>query len=74
MPRPPRFFVLEKLESLDHGTPGCVARNGLVFPVICKPVEACGEFVSGSFSSPVVSHGIGHHPDLEKKNCGDTKA
>ncbi|CAM9452913.1 unnamed protein product [Ectocarpus sp. 4 AP-2014] len=43
MPRPPRFMVLEDHEPSDPAADGgIVPRNGLAFPVICKPVEACG--------------------------------
>lgn len=55
MPRPPRFTVLLRHEKDENaadnaelsadaaGTGGIVPRSGLAFPVICKPVEACGE-------------------------------
>ncbi|CAM9320701.1 unnamed protein product [Ectocarpus sp. 8 AP-2014] len=53
MPRPPRFMVLEDHEPSDPGTDGGIApRNGLAFPVICKPVEACG--TRGSHTMVVV--------------------
>ncbi|CAM9718113.1 unnamed protein product [Scytosiphon promiscuus] len=52
MPRSPRFVVLEKPDSPIPGTPGIVARSGLAFPVICKPVEACG--TRGSHTMVVV--------------------
>lgn len=54
MPRPPRFTVLHNNDknaedpedsSLGPGTGRIVPgdRSELAFPVICKPVEACGE-------------------------------
>lgn len=52
MPRPPSFTVLtEKGVKGEHessvNSPGMVSGivpdSGLSFPVICKPVEACGE-------------------------------
>ncbi|CAM9897331.1 unnamed protein product, partial [Hapterophycus canaliculatus] len=52
MPRPPRFIVLENHDSQLQGTPGMVAGSGLTFPVICKPVEACG--TRGSHTMVVV--------------------
>ncbi|CBN77609.1 conserved unknown protein [Ectocarpus siliculosus] len=53
MPRPPRFMVLEDHEPSGPGADGgIVPRNGLAFPVICKPVEACG--TRGSHTMVVV--------------------
>ena len=53
MPRPPRFTVLEERRRdessslADPGTSG-VGPGGIglpfPFPVICKPIEACGEW------------------------------
>lgn len=66
MPRPPRFVVLEERESANPGTPAIVPRNELAFPVICKPIEACGEPVCAMqpssrqfFGSAYSAHGIG---------------
>ncbi|CAM9580649.1 unnamed protein product [Ectocarpus fasciculatus] len=53
MPRPPRFMVLGDHEPSDPGTDdGMVPRSGLAFPVICKPVQACG--TRGSHTMVVV--------------------
>ncbi|CAN0261077.1 unnamed protein product, partial [Ectocarpus sp. 13 AM-2016] len=53
MPRPPRFMLLEDHEPSDpEADGGIVPRNGLAFPVICKPVEACG--TRGSHAMVVV--------------------
>lgn len=43
MPRPPRFVVVQENEALQTGTNGIVPTTGIAFPVICKPIEACGE-------------------------------
>lgn len=58
MPRPPRFTV--RNEKIEHGESsvhpaaatlvGIVSDSGLAFPVICKPVEACGELTDHGWS------------------------
>lgn len=64
MPRPPRFVVLDKdgkastegrggdEDKSGRGSQGAVSSRagGLTFPVICKPMEACGKWFDVSLS------------------------
>ena len=43
MPRPPRFAVVHNIEAQPEGTSEVIPGSGLAFPIICKPVEACGK-------------------------------
>lgn len=59
MPRPPPFTVLHKKaesngSAVNTETGAIVPANGLAFPVICKPVEACGEWWAPSLRFIVV--------------------
>lgn len=71
MPRPPRFMVLEDHKPSDPGADGgIVPRNGLAFPVICKPVEACGKPVALSFGCDLIRKKV---LLLRKRNRSPTK-
>lgn len=52
MPRPPRFTVVHNIETQPEGASEVIPGSGLAFPVICKPVEACG--IRGSHTMVVV--------------------